>query len=199
MKEDIIELIQAEVDGMNTPEAQARLEQLCAADPAVQHELDSAFSVTRVLGRIAERTPSASFYDNVMAALPANPSWLIQPAAPRRSWTSIFALPSRPSLTLAYGLVVGAFAMFAITSVLSTDPAISDVEGLSGTMAPINTQTISEDIKIGDNMVSIISKQGDEQLSVSFNGPLSVETRIRIIVEDGQQVVFDQAYTSTRN
>ena len=189
-----MELVQGEVDGVNSPAEKERLLQYCKEDPAIQQELDSAISVVQVLNSISHRHPTVSFHSRVMDSLPTNPGWMPQ-ATPRRDWASLFRLPARRSLTLAYGLVAGAFVMFATMSALGTDPIMGNLEGAAGTMAPISSHLFSEQIPSPDGgilSVKAIRKMGD--IDVSFSGDWTPDTKISIIIEDPDQIIFEKSF-----
>ena len=194
MKENILELIQGEVDGVNSPAQKDSLLQYCKEDPAIQQEWDKAVEVVQVLNSISHRNPSASFHSRVMESLPTNPSWMPK-AAPRWDWANLFRLPARPSLTLAYGLVAGAFVMFAIMSAVTATPIMGDVEGVSGTMAPISTNLFSEEISSPDGgVLSVEALQTGEDINVFFSGKWSADAKISILIETPEKTIFEKSF-----
>lgn len=212
MNQDILDLIQGEVDGVNTPADTLRLQQICAQDSGVQAELDSAIEVVQIVQTIAHRQPPASFHSQVMNSLPANPSWMSMTAKNRaqgidrsasrtisRSWTSLFRLPAKPSLTLAYGLAVGAIGMFAIMSALVTEPTIGEIEGVAGTMAPISTKLFSEEVTTPIGPIILDANQRSGDIDVNIRGAWTPDTQVTIKIENPDQVIFEKTFIPEEN
>ncbi len=192
MTQELIDLIQREVDGQNTPEDQALLRRHCEEDPSVKMELDGALKVGRVLDNIVEVSPPADFVHRVMDALPEHPSW--QRAirkAPSRG--PLFRLTSRPVFTLAYGLVVGVFVTIFVMSGIESDIPVTDQ--LSGTMASSSEVIFSENIVLDQGAVgegdtiSLSAIQIEEGVQISADGSLHANDVITFsIVRDGTEL-----------
>ncbi|MDA0875168.1 MAG: hypothetical protein O3C45_08940 [Bacteroidetes bacterium] len=188
MNPAILELIQTEIDGQNTPSESSRLADLCRQDPAIQRELDAARAIGRALDTLSDARLPDGFTARVMDALPDEPAWARHRApsrapsrAPIRSSVGIF---SRPWVNLAYGVVVGVFVTFAAMSTLDSESSLTGVSGSMGAAGgdPVisETVTLSPDATIGVQAVI----EG-EVLTVRING----------ILPDGTlpSIVFEQA------
>src|SRR5262252_1152693 len=66
---DQIELIQREIDGVNTPEDSARVRALVAADPEAQALLAELREVGQLFERVGERAPPPRLKQGILAAL----------------------------------------------------------------------------------------------------------------------------------
>ena len=191
MTQEIIELIQAEIDGQNTPEASQRLTELCQTDETVRQEFNSAQAVGRALDHLSDARLPDGFAGRVMASLPENPSWARHraPARPARS-RSMLRLPSRPLINLAYGLVVGVFVTVATMSVLDTEPVA--IEGASGTMLAEDGHDVVRDIvPLGtSDEVRIETTTGSDIISVRIEGVIPDGTIPSIVFQtaDGERV-----------
>lgn len=184
MTQEIIDLIQAEVDGQNSPAQTARIQALCAQDPAIREEFNAALAIGRMLDGIPDATVPYGFAANVMEQLPDNPSWkrhrAPSRAAVQRSRSSWF---SRPILQLSYGLIVGVFVTFAVMT--SINPSAIPSEGLSGTMMGIDA---TETIDIGtDAPIQLGTTVDEDGISIRIEGqiPEEGEISIRFIAPDG--------------
>lgn len=191
MTQEIIELIQAEIDGQNTPEASQRLTELCQSDESVRHEFAAAKAVGHALDHLSDARLPDGFAGRVMASLPENPSWARHraPARPAHS-RSILRLPSRPLINLAYGLVVGVFVTVATMSVLDAEPV--SIEGASGTMLADDGDVVTrETVSLGTTgEVSIETTAEEDIISVRIEGVLPEGTVPSIVFQtvDGERV-----------
>ena len=184
MTQEIVDLIQAEVDGQNSPADTQRIQALCAQDASIMEEFNAALAIGRMLDGIPDAPVPYGFAANVMEQLPDNPSWKKQRAPSRaavqRARPSWF---SRPILQLSYGLVVGVFVTFAVMT--SINPSTIPSEGLSGTMMDIEA---AETIDIGtDTPIQLGTTVDDDGISIRIDGQIPEEgaITIRFIAPDG--------------
>lgn len=197
MTNDIIEMIQAEVDGQNAPDVSSRLAELSRQDPEIRKELDAALAVGKALDTLSDAQVPEGFAARIMDALPDEPAWARhRHVAPDRTAVRS-ARPAgiftrRPLLNLAYGLVVGVFVTVAAMSVLRPDPA--SIEGASGTMmmmddAPVFKEIIEID---GDHSVEVSIWDDEAGLTTRIDGsiPDDATTSIVIALPDGRQVTI---------
>jgi len=195
MKEEIVQLIQSEVDGTNSIQDSARLQQLCSTNPEIQTEWDSMSALVSILNRIEPKQPSITFHQNVMASLPEYPSWSPKPVA-RRNWLAYFQLPTRPALTLSYGFAVGALAVFAIMSSISPTSGPMPIEGISGTMAPQSTELFSERIDSAEGgQIAIQATKTDDGILVNIDGDVTGEDVITVQIQHADQITFNKAFS----
>jgi hypothetical protein len=127
------ELIQGEIDGVNSAADSARLEGLLVADPGVRARYESLLRVSGALDRAERLDPPPGFADDVMSVVrrrvpgaEAQPGW-------REAFRALFSpVPlAACACTLIVGLVVGAL--------LPTDPgllSLSERDALTGTALP---------------------------------------------------------------
>lgn len=125
------ELIQGEVDGLNSAAESAQLEELLVADPGVRARYESLLRVSGALERAERLDPPPGFADDVMSVVrrrvrreEAQPGW-------REALRALFApVPlAACACTLVVGLVLGAL--------LPTDPGLlsrSERDALAGTV-----------------------------------------------------------------
>lgn len=195
MTNDIIEMIQAEVDGQNPPEVSSRLAELSRQDPDIRKELDAALAVGKALDTLSDAQVPDGFAARIMDALPDEPAWARnRRVAPDRSaarparTSGIFS--RRPLLNLAYGLVVGVFVTFAAMSALQPDPA--SFEGVSGTMMSSDDAPIfQDDILIDDDHeVEVTIWEDEAGLTTRIEGsiPGDAMTSLTVALPDGRQI-----------
>lgn len=194
MTQDIIELVQRHVDTANSPEEETRLRELCEAEPLVREELESAMSVSRVLDLISGTEPSKSFRSNVMASLPDHPSW---ERTTRRQTAPLFSWPTKPVLTLAYGLVAGVVVTVAVMTSLVSPVSNTDLPGnASGTLVSLNQTLVSEAFDIGDDKtIDLEAKQIENNIVINLTGDLSSEMVITLSVENDGKIVLDSSFS----
>ncbi len=127
------ELIQGEIDGVNSAAESALLEVLLAADPGVRARHDSLLRASATLDQAERLDPPAGFTDGVMSVVrhrvprkEAQPGWL-------EALRALFA--PVPLAACACALVVG----LVLGALLPTDPDLlsrSERDALSGTALP---------------------------------------------------------------
>lgn len=191
MNPEILELIQTEIDGQNSPSESSRLAQLCMANPAIQRELDAARAIGRALDTLSDARLPDGFTSRVMDALPDEPAWAQNRAPSRQPVRSTAGIFSRPWLNLAYGMVVGVFVTFAAMSTLESGP--DPVIGIEGTMAAAGADAIvKEHIDLGPGVsVSVSTLVEEEAVSVRIEGviPDGITPSIVFQQPDGESVV----------
>jgi len=184
MTQEIVDLIQAEVDGQNSPSETQRLKALCVQDASIQEEFSASMAIARMLDGIPDANVPHGFAARVMDQLPDNPSWKRHRAPARaavqRARPSWF---SRPILQLSYGLAVGVFVTFAVMT--SINPSAITSEGVSGTMMDVGS---SEIIDIGTDAPLQLGTTVDEDgISIRIDGQIPEEAgiSIRFVAPDG--------------
>ena len=191
MTPDIHVLIQAEVDGQNTPEASRQLADLCREDTQVQQELSIANAVARALDKLSDARVPDGFAANVMEALPDSPSWSRHRAPVRAPQRASIRLNRQPWMQLAYGMVVGVFVTFAVMTVLQPDTA--PIEGASGTMIAPDSPSVTETVEIGDgNQLDITIQQEADRILAHIDGTIAdgVVPSLVIDLPEGERVVI---------
>lgn len=191
MNPEILELIQTEIDGQNSPSESSRLADLCVADPAIQRELDAARAIGRALDTLSDARLPDGFTARVMDALPDEPAWARNRAPvrqPVRFKTGVF---SRPWLNLAYGMVVGVFVTFAAMSTLEAGP--DPITGIEGTMASAGADAIvKEHVDLGPGVsVSVSTLVEEKAVSVRIDGAIPSGITPSIVFEQpsGETIV----------
>lgn len=190
MTNDILDMIQAEVDGQNSPEASIKLAELCRQDAAIRSELDAALSVGKALDTLSDARLPDGFSSRVMNALPDQPSWAVnrRPAPARSS----IRLARRPWLNLAYGLVVGVFVTFAVMT--SIQPETGAIEGVSGTMMTMDSDPVIEQSVTIDDVHSVDVTVWEDAMGISarIEGGLPENSLPSIVIEaaDGKQIII---------
>lgn len=132
-RHDPEDLVQREVDGVNSAAESALLEVLLAGDPALRARFESLLLVSATLDQAERLDPPTGFADDVMAVVrrraarhETNPGW-------REALRALFAPAplAACACTLVLGLVVG--------TLLPTDPGLlsrSERDALAGTALP---------------------------------------------------------------
>lgn len=195
MNEEVRALIEAEVDGMNSPSERNRLSEICASDPSIQLELDKSLEVAHILKHIVTKEPSANFHQKVMTSLPQHPSWAPRTVVSSPSWLSLFKLPPKPSFVLAYGIAAGAVIMFAMIFSFADPTFRGETGGLSATMAPTGSTIFSENVVgVDGEEITVIGQIVQDQVIVSITPALIAESNIIVKIENKGSVVFEKAF-----
>lgn len=192
MTNEIADMIQAEVDGQNSPETSNMLADLCRQDPAVQKELDEARAIGKALDTLSDARLPDGFAARVMDALPDEPAWArYRRPAPAPARTSI-RMSRRPWINLAYGLVVGVFVTFAAMTTLR--PGTGAMDGVSGTMMDTDSDPVFEQsVAIEeDHIVDVTIWKDETGISTRIEGELPEGSIPSIVIElaDGSQVTI---------
>ncbi len=203
MTQEIIDLIQGAVDGVNTSQQQQALQDACESNASIQSELDSALEVGRILDSgIREIQPSPTFKARVMDSLPEQPAWS-KTRAPirRRSSASIFKLPARPIFSLAYGLVAGALVAVAVmTSISPQLGGISNRSGAAGTMVDTDLELFSDRITLSTGEdISIEAVEADKLIRVEVAGDVDETFDITVILAKSGDILYEQTLSPRQN
>lgn len=118
MGDRVSELIQREIDGINSPAEQRALQEALARDEAAAAQYDDLRSAVQLLERVEALEPPAQLKGRVMAALPAHRYAQASPHA-ARGWFDALRrlLQARPRLAVAYTFAVGMVAGLALMGI----------------------------------------------------------------------------------
>jgi hypothetical protein len=130
---ELNELMNAELDGMATPEQSARLLRVLEQRPEARAEYEKLGGVMAALGELCMETPPSSLKQDVLRAVRAKTA----PEQGRGGWFhSLAALFLQPAYTLAAGAALGVLAFAAVSGNL-TGRAGMDSRSMTGAMLPL--------------------------------------------------------------
>lgn len=136
-----LELLHAELDGVNTPQESARLAAYLAVHPEAQRLYDELRGMANVLAEVKPVTPPASLQYAIMKTIAERAAKPNQLTAIKSWWAEIFE--PRFALSFAGGLAVGVL-LFALAMQFTAKAGVSDSQ-LYGTIgAPQNEERSAE-------------------------------------------------------
>lgn len=133
--EKMMELLNREIDGLNSPQESAELRAYLESHPDARMLYNDLITITSSLSRVREVDPPATLKSNILASIPSEMS-----AARRRS--SIVGrlfdfIDLRPSFQFAYGIAAGLILGVTIYSLVGGNDAtisLMDPSSVSGTI-----------------------------------------------------------------
>jgi hypothetical protein len=177
MREEYQDLLQHEIDGLNSTEESERLEQLLASDSSVRKTFDELTAVQVAFNSLTEKTPPLTLRASIMNSLPK--AAVRTPATEARVsvWQSFQALIFQPRpLSLVYAFSVGILVSFIAWNVGFLPEGGSIEPGLVGTMAPAGSPIIYEN-NISDNAslgtIHVTSRNGLVRVEIRWAGEQS--------------------------
>lgn len=136
----IVELMHAEIDGVNTPAQSHELEEYLAAHPDAREEFDGLSALARRLDEEPQVEPPAHLIHRILSAVPFGRYPRARAEGGVGEWLS--RLFPRPRLryvsTFAVGLLAGFFLLWATVANHDTVEQPLDISNLYGTMKTIN-------------------------------------------------------------
>lgn len=186
-EQKIVELIQREIDGLNSPEESAELQAIVAKDPQVRKIYDELRAVADTLEQAEQLEPPAHLKAAILSALPKRKE---APAASKGvlQWLAGF-LPRQPrfqiSLAFAGGLAAGLllFALFA-SEALRQSP--SDVADYYGTLVAPEKEA---DLTVLHELVIDIEQAQGRVVVKSAGSTFLIETDL--VAQDEIRLIFD--------
>jgi hypothetical protein len=149
------ELMQAELDGANTPAESARLRALLESSPDARERFAALQRVHAALASLPQVTPPESLRETVLRAVA--PATHEQMARTTRSKAASGASWWRPGLRLAGAFALGAVAATVLGLLMRSEDRVSsaDLEDYVGTLAPRpgNAPTV-DDSRFESNLAS---------------------------------------------
>ena len=145
--EHLLELINAEIDGVITGPQRAELNRLLLADPAVRALRDELVSTCRALDALPQEEVPADLHARIMASVPA----VVPERATARQSGFLRGSPLRYAAALAGGLLLTALA-FQLNGV---DPAAVGTDRLEGTITSANPASSRMDVQFDEIRGSI--------------------------------------------
>lgn len=182
MSEEYQDLLQREIDGINSADDSARLERIVATDASVRETFDELIAVRVAFESLSEKTPPLSLRASILNSLP-DPERSVSRSTSRASvWDTIRDLIYNPRpASLAYAFSIGILVSFIGWTVVSLPGGPSIEPALIGTMAPggehtIYEQDISPDVDLGK--VYVMLHRGQVRVQLRWSGDRSATVRV---------------------
>ena len=187
-----IELMNAEIDGVNSPEASRRLHQYLDANPDARRHYEELRDVGRVLAEADEVSPPEALRRAIMRAIAARANPKVKVGVLERMRE---ALSPAPRMRLAYaftgGIAVG-LGLFALISVTLPQMVPGDAANLMGTIGGggrcfVASDPVSFDVPGAAGRASVRYCAETVRLELS----LSSESEVVVVLSYDDGVDFD--------
>ncbi|KAA9133328.1 hypothetical protein F3N42_02960 [Marinihelvus fidelis] len=184
-EQQMIDLVQAGIDGELAADEQDELAQLLESSAEARELHAQLAGVAAVLGRAEPLEPPADLHARIMGS--------IELPAPRRRWFS-FGQAGAPG-PLGYGLaaVAGAIFTFAALTVVDTPFGPDDTRDMVGTIAPVAATRVGAerfDAAAGRGSLELYRlEDGGYRLDVAVDASSSLDWRIDL---DGSGLVLSE-------
>lgn len=138
MNEEYLNLIQAEIDGLNSESDSARAQSLIAEHPELRTAFDELKAVKLAIESLSEVEPPATLRASIMNAIPERAMEHSNAPEPASFWAGIVSLVTTPKpVSLAYAFSLGLIVAFVVATVL-IPPSGTDAGQIAGTMGAMN-------------------------------------------------------------
>ncbi len=135
MNQEHLNLVQAEIDGLNSVAESQRLHNMIAGDPDLRVAFEELQSVKLAIESLVEVDPPASLKASIMQALPQPERARSKSSAPASWWSGITDLVRLPKpISLAYAFSLGLIVAFVVSTVLMPPISGDGSDPISGAM-----------------------------------------------------------------
>jgi hypothetical protein len=139
MNEEYLNLIQAEIDGLNSDSDSARMRSLIAEHPELRTAFEELKAVKLAIESLGEIEPPATLRVSIMNAIPERAMEHSNTSEKASLWAGIVSLVTSPKpVSLAYAFSLGLIVAFVATSVLIPPTTGSDIDQIAGTMGAVS-------------------------------------------------------------
>jgi hypothetical protein len=175
MNEEYLNLIQAEIDGLNSDSDSARAHSLIAEHSELHTAFEELKAVKLAIESLGEKEPPLTLRTSIMNAIPER---VMQPSNTSEKaslWAGIISLVTSPKpVSLAYAFSLGLIVAFVAASVLLPPTTGTNIDQIAGTMGAVNMSSF-ETIAI---FAIQEEEEGEEEGSVKVH-----QSRDMIIIE----------------
>ena len=182
VNEKYIDLMNSEIDGINTPEESEKLKEYLAADRDAQHLFDDLMSMTKMLCEVQEIEPSSDLKMNVMSTIYATHRKLIKERSYLKSLLSRlqWRIHYRYAYAFSFGLILG-ILLYSLFFHIGSKGTSIDISKLYGTISLHNDL---ESFEKGDH-IDIQLKETRGTVDILCSGKtviaeIALETQIEI-------------------
>jgi len=176
MNEHVIELVNGELDGTNSPSESAALVDILDKDPAARAFFEENKSLFAILGDVPEADPPVDLKDRIMESVEREARIGRVPSPGIAASIRSFFQPvlSRPAWAMSYAFVAGILIGVAALSLLNeTNRGEGPV--VQGTMGQATNRILDEaSVMVGDIRVDLatvgLTKEQDVVLDVTISG-----------------------------
>ncbi|TDI68674.1 MAG: anti-sigma factor [Bacteroidetes bacterium] len=148
MNEQHLNLIQAEVDGLNSDSESEHLRNLIEENPTLRASFDELQAVKLAIESLVEIEPPPTLRASIMNAIPEREPEHASVTETTSWWASIASLVKSPKpVSLAYAFSLGLIVAFVVSTVLMPPPSSSNTDQFLGSIGAVSLsgfETIAE-------------------------------------------------------
>ncbi|GMQ82640.1 MAG: hypothetical protein BMS9Abin05_2096 [Rhodothermia bacterium] len=148
MNDQHLNLIQAEVDGLNSDSESARVRSLIADNSELRCSFDELNAVKLAIESLVEKEPPPTLRASIMNAIPERETERAPVAETTSWWESIASIVTSPKpVSLAYAFSLGLIVAFVVSTVLMPPTISTNTDQFLGSMGTVNLsgfETIAE-------------------------------------------------------
>jgi anti-sigma factor RsiW len=189
--ERIIELVNGELDGTNSPSDHTELTTLLDREPSVKALFDEMQKVDRLLAAVPMVDPPATLKSNVMYAIGRQGA----PArTAARGWLDRILAPfvQRPAWAVAYAFAIGIIVGLGVLTVIQS--AGPDTGMVQGTIGAVRAPALAKSsLSAGTATADIVISALDDELRVDVKIVASDAATLQLTPEGGKPIVIESA------
>lgn len=189
--ERIIDLVNGELDGVNSPSDRTELATLVENDPSVKEYLDEMRRLDQLLAAVPAADPPATLKAGVMRAIAQQEDPL--PSASAKDWFERLLAPFllRPAWAVTYAFAVGVIVGLGVLSIIeSTGPDSQTVQGTIVDHSPTIAQT---QIAAGTATAGIVVTGMGDELRVDMRLSTPGSATISLTAGNDEPIVIESA------
>ncbi len=186
MNDHHLNLLQAEIDGLNTEADSQTVQNLIASDSELKVAYEELQAVKLAMASLVEIEPPPTLRESIMNAIPDHtPSQERAPETAGSFWSGIVDMIRAPRpVSLAYAFSLGLIVAFVVSTVLFPPVPTDSIDQVSGTMAFTDTsgyETIAEyaiEDEDEEGNVRVAKKDRDIIIEIVWRGESTIEATI---------------------
>ena len=148
MNEQHLNLIQAEVDGLNSDSESAQVRSLIEENPELRSSFDELKAVKLAIESLVEKEPPPTLRASIMNAIPERETEHASVAESTSWWASIASIVTSPKpVSLAYAFSLGLIVAFVVSTVLMPPASSTNTDQFLGSIGAVSLsgfETIAE-------------------------------------------------------
>ena len=189
--ERIIELVNGELDGTNSPSEHTELTTILDREPSVKTLFDEMQKVDHLLAAVPMVDPPPTLKSNVMHAIDRQGT----PArATSQGWLDRILAPfmQRPAWAVAYAFAIGVIVGLGVLTVVQS--AGPDTGMVQGTIGAVRAPALAKSsLSAGTATADIVISELGDELRVDAKIVASDASTLRLAPEDGEPIVIESA------
>lgn len=186
--ERIIDLVNGELDGMNSTADQEELTSLLEKDPSLKGYLEEMKTLDQVLAAVPMVEPPAGLKRRIMNSVAHQGASLN--VAPKATWFDRLLAPflQRPAWAISYAFAIGLIVGLGVLSIIeSSNPDVRTVQGTIVDHSPVIANTT---ITAGPASADILVTRLDGELRVDLQVTATMAATVRLVSQDRNPIVI---------